>query len=119
MKKVLVVDDDRDILEVIQIILEDQGYDVAITQDGNEVEQKIKDVNPDLILLDIWLAGIDGQDIAAKLKKQKSTKDIPIIMISAVNKSDKIAQNAGVEDFLSKPFDMDELISIVGKHTSS
>jgi DNA-binding response OmpR family regulator len=116
MKKILVVDDDRDILEVIQIILEDQGYDVHITPDGNIVERKIKEFSPDLILLDIWLAGIDGQDIAARLKKQNETKEIPIVMISAVNKSDQIAQNAGVEDFLSKPFDMDDLISIVAKY---
>ncbi len=115
-KKILIVDDDIDILEVVQIILEDHGYIVSALSKGEKVDELVKSFNPDLILLDIWLSGIDGQDIAKRLKSNDSTKHIPIVMVSAVSKSDKIAEKAGVEDFLAKPFDMHDLIRVVAQH---
>ena len=117
-KRVLVVDDDVSILEVIKIILEDGGYEVSTAQDILEVKGKIGEVTPDLILLDIWLSGGDGGKIAEMLKKNSKTCSIPIIMISAHNDGRAIALKSKVDGFLAKPFDMADLLSVVKKHTA-
>lgn len=117
-KNILVVDDDLAILEVIKIILEDKGYNVITISNGSEVEQAIEKQNPHLILLDIWISGFDGRDIAKKLKARSSTKHIPIIVISAHNETAKIAKEAGADNFLAKPFDIENLVSVVQQFTS-
>lgn len=117
-KYILVLDDDADILEVIKIILEEKNYEVRTLSDSNLIYQTISERTPDLILLDIWMSGIDGQEIASKLKKGKFTKQIPIIMISANNEGKKIAKLAQVNDYIAKPFEIDSLIKMVDKYLS-
>ena len=108
-RKILVADDDPAILEVISLILEDAGYEVKTTVDGQTV-QLAQEYVPDLILLDLWMSGMDGRNICKNLKDDKSTKHIPIIMISANKDTEKIAKEAGANDFLAKPFDMKDLL---------
>ncbi len=115
-KHVLVIDDDKGISEVIQIILEDNGYRVTVLSEGTDILKKVKKITPDLILLDIWMAGVDGRDVVKLLKKEDVTKDLPVIVISALSNPEKIAAEAGASDFLPKPFDMDDLLAIVKKH---
>ncbi len=117
-KKILVADDDPAILEVIALILEFEGYEVNTTADGDNLRQ-IKKELPDVILLDIWMSGVDGRDVCADLKKNPATKDIPIIMISANKDASQIAQQCGADDFIAKPFEMDELLSKVQRHSIS
>lgn len=116
-KKVLVADDDPAILEVITLILEDAGYDVKTTTNGH-TEKFAQEYLPDLILLDIWMAGTDGKNICKSLKAEKLTKHIPITMISAHKDTEKIAKEAGADSFLAKPFDMKDLLRNVATYTS-
>ncbi|GCF06575.1 response regulator [Dictyobacter arantiisoli] len=115
---ILVVDDDEGIVEVIQIVLEGEGY-VVRTANNRDNLQNLTDDLPDLILLDVLLSGDDGRDICKSLKSNATTKDIPVIMLSAHADADKVAAAGGADDFLEKPFDVDALIDIVAKHLSS
>lgn len=112
-KTVLVADDDDDILDVTRIILEVYGgYQVKIVDRG-EALLNLKDELPDLILLDLWLSGHNGQEICSLLKEDERTKAIPIIIFSANRDLEKLAKDCGAEDFLSKPFQMEDLLEKV------
>ena len=110
-KKIIVADDDKDIVAVLTMMLEDAGYEVSSTANG-QTAQKVCDY----LLLDIWMAGVDGRDICKQLKNQRLTKHIPIIMISANQDTEKIAREAGADDFIAKPFDMDKLLAKVAQY---
>jgi DNA-binding response OmpR family regulator len=113
-KKVLVVDDDNDILDVIRIILEDEGYEVSTLDNGREVVNEVSNNTPDLILLDVMLCGIDGRDICMKLKTDPRFSRLPIIMISASHNLEGFLEKEGSADgFISKPFEIDYLVAVV------
>ncbi len=112
-KKILVIDDDIAILEVIKIILEEKNYDVITVNNGALISSHIQRELPDLILLDIWMSGYDGRDVAIFLKSQKRTQHIPIIIISANNETELIAKDCRADGFLAKPFDIHDLIQII------
>jgi CheY-like chemotaxis protein len=115
-KKVVLVDDDIDILEAIQAMLEDEGYIVVTTDRGEDVERISQQEHPDLIILDMLLSGKDGRDIAKHLKSQESTRHIPILMLSAHPRAAKEAQDFAVDGFLAKPFEMDDLLTKVAQY---
>jgi len=115
-KKVLVADDDPGILDMIQLVLEDAGYVVVTSMDGG-VDKLLKLSKPNIILLDIWMSGVDGRDICRHLKSEHETKHIPVIMISANKDTEQIARAAGADDFIHKPFDIRVLIQKVGNLT--
>jgi len=114
-KTIMIADNDPGIVDVLTLMLEDAGYEVETTDDGQTVKD-IEEHLPDLILLDIWMAGFDGRDICKYLKSQKLTKHIPIIMISANKDAEEIAKEAGADDLLAKPFEMSNLLTIIEKH---
>ncbi|HZU65948.1 MAG TPA: response regulator [Ktedonobacteraceae bacterium] len=114
-KKILVVDDEPDILEFLQVILEEEGYNVLTSQKAEYLEQLHNGGLPDLILLDVLLSGKDGREIVKYLKQQEETKHIPVIMFSAHPSAEQTAKEAGAEDFLAKPFEIDELLEKVAK----
>lgn len=116
-KTILIAEDDHAIIEVIKIILEDAGYITIGVSDGKSIVDIAMQQKPALILLDIWISGENGEEIAKKLKSTKNTRHIPIVMISANNETEQIAKKAGVKDFLQKPFNMEDLIAIVRKYT--
>jgi DNA-binding response OmpR family regulator len=116
MKKILVVDDDKDILDSLSTILEMLGYDTQTTTKGDETFLKIDTFKPDLIILDVLLAGKDGRHICKQLKTEEKTKHIPIIMISAHPGANKSANEAGADDFVAKPFDITVLLEKVKKY---
>ncbi|WP_462266160.1 response regulator transcription factor [Mucilaginibacter sp.] len=112
MSRILAVDDDRDILDVIQFILEDSGYEVATLSDGTKLLATIQEHTPDLILLDIMLGNVDGRDLCKNVKAEDSMHDIPVIMISAShNLSDVLRQDCAPDDFIAKPFDINVLLN--------
>ncbi len=115
IKHILVADDNQAIGDALQAMLEDVGYHVTTTTDGKTVERLQKDF-PDLILLDIWMSGTDGRDICNQLKNQTTTKHIPIIMISANTNGKQIAKKAGADDFVAKPFEINDLLAKIEKH---
>jgi CheY-like chemotaxis protein len=112
---ILVVDDDEGIVEVIQIVMEGEGYTVRTATNGDCL-QDLADNLPDLILLDVLLSGDDGRDICKSLKSNEVTRHVPVIMLSAHSDASKVADAGGADDFLEKPFDVDRLIEIVAKH---
>jgi len=114
---ILVVDDDEGIVEVVQIVLEGEGYVVRTATNKDDLQNIANDL-PDLILLDVLLSGDDGREICRKLKSDEATKHIPVIMLSAHSDASKVADAGGADDFLEKPFDVDVLIEIVAKHLS-
>ena len=117
-KKILVVDDDPDILDALQITLEDAGYEVTTTEKGDYAEN-LRDTNgglPDVIILDVLLSGKDGRIICQKLKSQEDTRHIPIIMISAHPGAKQSVKAVGADDFLAKPFEIDDLLAKVEQH---
>ncbi|GAC1386458.1 MAG: hypothetical protein NVS1B7_4810 [Candidatus Saccharimonadales bacterium] len=115
MKRILAADDNPAILDALKIMLEDVGYSVETTEDG-AVAQYLKPPYPDLLLLDVWMSGVDGRDVCKYLKSKAETKHIPIIMISATKDIIHITQKAGADDYISKPFQMDHLLAVVEKH---
>jgi DNA-binding response OmpR family regulator len=112
-KRILIVEDDPDIVEVLQVMLEDSGYQVETSYRGDEVESLDENHLPDLIVLDVLIYGKDGRELATKLKSQQYTQHIPILMISAHPLAEGDARAMGVEDFLAKPFEMDDFLAKV------
>ncbi len=116
MKRILVVDDDPDILDAIQFVLEDAGYNVETSQKGEYAESLERQDNlPNLLILDVLLSGKDGRMICQKLKNNQKTKNIPILMISAHPNARQTVKEVGADDFLPKPFDIGVLLSKVDK----
>ena len=105
----MIADDDPGILDAVEAMLEFGGYEVSSTPNGATVLE-MTDGLPDLLLLDIWMSGTDGRDVCKQLKSKELTKDMPIIMISAGTELERSAKEAGADDFLEKPFDMEELL---------
>jgi DNA-binding response OmpR family regulator len=117
-RKILVVDDDEGILDALQVMLEDEGYTVETSLNG-EILEKLKKSNlPDLILLDILLSGKDGRELCKILKRQSTTKKVPVIMITAHPVAKNQIKMYGAEDFLPKPFAMKDVLAKIEKYTS-
>lgn len=117
MDKILVVDDNIDILHVVQAILETHGFEVLTTPRGEETIEKTEAYNPQLILMDVYLsAGVDGREICNALKQNDATKDIPVIMFSAQTKLEEVLRVCRADDFIAKPFAMNDLISKIRHH---
>lgn len=116
MFQILVVDDDFDILDALRFVLEDSGYTVSTTQNGEEAEKLItaKEL-PRLIILDVLLSGKDGRDICKRLKSDNHTKHIPIIMISAHPAVKQSVFEAGADSFIPKPFDIGIMLKTIEK----
>jgi len=108
-KKIFIADDDEAIVDATVMMLEVMGYDVQYTLDGNAVPDAMAN-KPDLLLLDIWMSGVDGRDICRQIKSNPETSNIPVIMVSASRDIAQSALDAGADGFLEKPFDMNNLL---------
>jgi len=113
--KVLVVDDEARMLRLIEAMLVPSGYHVVLAENGTEAITKAMLISPDVILLDVMMPGQDGFEVASKLRANKQTKDIPIVMVTALGEvKDRIkALESGADDFLTKPVDKTELLTRV------
>lgn len=117
LKKVLIAEDDDAILEVLKNILEVEGYQTYAPKTEKKIYEIIRTDPPSLILLDIWLSGHDGAKVAKVLKSNEKTKEIPLIMMSANNETEKISEKVGADGFLLKPFTIDELLAVMRQYT--
>lgn len=115
-KRVYVADDDPAILEIITMILEDEGFEVETSADGRSLQEDGV-ITPDLVLLDIRMSGSDGGEICRNLKSKADTKNIPVILVSANKDITTIAKNCSANDFLPKPFEINDLIQLTRKYT--
>ncbi|MGB2706078.1 MAG: response regulator [Candidatus Omnitrophota bacterium] len=113
--KILVVDDEIDVTKVVEARLKKANFDVSTAKDGKEALTSAKKTLPDLILLDIMMPGMDGYEVAERLRKDSKTSLVPIIMLTAkASTEDKIkALKKGIEDYITKPYDANELIARV------
>ena len=114
MKRVLVVDDDPDILEVFQLALEAEHYSVFPLLSPRYIFKTVRDFNPDLIILDIMLNGMDRRAVFKQLKANPETENIPVIMASArYDENYIISQKYHPDDYLEKPFNMNTMLKKV------
>ena len=118
-KPILVVDDEPAILDMIAELLRYEGYQVVTTSDGSVALAQVKVDPPALILLDLMMPGMSGWQVIAALKASPQTQAIPVVLLSARRDLAATASELEVVTFLAKPFDIDELLSIVHTHVYS
>lgn len=116
-KKVFIFDDNIEILELCTEILQDIGCEVKTSPTTNSVEQQVTDYMPDLIFMDNWLPDISGIEATKLIKANETLKHIPVIYFSANSNISALASEAGADEFLAKPFDIDLFEKTVKKYT--
>lgn len=116
MRKILVIDDDPDVLAVLQLLLKKKGYDVATAFKEDDVYKQIETFKPNLIVLDVLLSGVDGRQICKKIKHTAGWEKIPVIMFSAHPGAQKNMADFGADDFLPKPFQSEKLLERIEMH---
>ncbi|MBN3032597.1 MAG: response regulator [Candidatus Saganbacteria bacterium] len=111
-KKILVVDDEPDVVSLLTLLLTAQNYQVAVARDGAEALAKVRDEKPGLVLLDVMLPEVDGYEVARVLKSDDRYRRIPIIILTAAGQERTGAPEpaVGVEGYLTKPFETAELL---------
>lgn len=111
MSKVLIIDDDKAIIELVKVNLEIQGHQILTATDALTGLAVAQQEIPDLVILDLMMPGTDGFTTAQRLRQQENTKNIPILMLTALSRTDdKVSGfNAGADDYLTKPFELPEL----------
>lgn len=115
-KRILIFDDDTAILEVVTIIFEENGYDVKISETSHDIIEKVAEYKPDVILMDNWIPKIGGVEATKLLKSNEEFRHIPVIYVTANNDIVALAAEAQADDYVSKPFNLDDLEKIVAKH---
>ena len=117
MAKILIIDDEPEILTLTKIMLEREKYSVIVEPSGKEGLNRLEKELPDLILLDAMMPGEDGLEICKKIKANGKTKNIPVVMYTVKGSAEDHAKSkeAGAEAHINKPFRIDELISVVKK----
>lgn len=119
MKKILVVDDDTDILALVKMTLTLNGFDAQVLSRWDGIDNSIKTYVPDLILLDVSLGGADGREICKRLKAQEDTQHIPIILFSANIEMEKSIENCSAQAFISKPYDLHYFLQTINSNIAS
>src|SRR5690606_24223580 len=117
-KRVMIFDDDLDILSMCSSILEEQGWEVFTSTHCNNIIENVEKVRHQVILMDNWIPEIGGIVATQTLKKHPEFKNIPVIYFSANNDIQSLAKQAGADTYLEKPFDLAELEDIINKATS-
>lgn len=115
-KKILLLDDNRDLLQIVQIILKGQGYETVLASSVEEALLKIKVHKPVLILMDVCLSEEDGYTFCNKLKNDPETSNIRVIMMSGDDCNQRMISYAHADDFMQKPFDYNDLLGRVQHH---
>lgn len=114
-KKILIVDDESDIVAMLESILKRRGYNIVTALDGESCLKKASDEKPDLILLDIVLPDINGFEICKRLKEDEKTKDIRVVILTALSEEKDLSKGLeeGAYSFISKPFAIADLLDKV------
>jgi two-component system cell cycle response regulator DivK len=112
-KKIIIFDDDEDILSICSFILEEQGWTVYSFTDCNKITEKVSSILPNVILMDNWIPDDGGIIATQTLKKNEELKNIPVIYFSANSDIELLANHAGAETYLAKPFDLEDLEKVI------
>lgn len=117
-KKILIVDDESDIVETLKFLLESEGFECIIAYDGEEALNKAKNENPDLIILDVMLPKINGYKVCRLLKFDSKYKNIPILMVTArsQDEDETIGKQTGADEYITKPFDIEHILETIKKY---
>lgn len=117
MTKILVADDSPFVLEIVQTVLESEGFDVVTAIDGTEAWKKVQSEKPDVVIVDIVMPGMNGYEICKKIKSTEELKGLPVLVLTtkAQDKDIELAQTSGADLYMTKPFDPDELAKKVRK----
>ncbi len=107
--KILVADDEQEIRDLLDHFLKDKGYEVILASDGEQALQLAETENPQAIILDVRMPGLDGLEVCKRLKEKEETRFIPVIFITGFEDNKLDALDMGADDFVNKPFDMVEL----------
>ena len=118
MKKILIVDDEADIIEILQFVLESEGYKCYTAFDGEEGLKLAREIHPDLIILDVMMPKINGYKISRLLKYDNKYKDIPILMITARSQEEDkiIGEETGADEYITKPFEFGDIIEAINRY---
>ncbi len=118
MKKILIVDDEQDIVESLKFVLEVSGYTCYCAYNGEDGLKLAKELMPDLIILDVMMPKINGYKISRLLKYDNKYKDIPIIMLTARSQTEDklIGEETGVNEYITKPFELDQIVKKVEEY---
>jgi DNA-binding response OmpR family regulator len=115
---VLVVDDDPGVLEVLQLALDAEGYNVVVAHNGREAIEQAARSRPRLILVDLMMPIMDGWEFVREYRKNKRHERTPVIILSALRHVEEATRDLDVQAVLAKPFDLDELLDVVAAHVS-
>jgi DNA-binding response OmpR family regulator len=117
-KKILIVDDEKDIVETLRFILEAEGFSCLTAYDGEEALTKTKAELPDLLILDVMLPKINGYKVCRLLKFDAKYKDIPILMVTARSQEEdkSIGEETGADEYITKPFNIEDVVSLVKQY---
>jgi two-component system cell cycle response regulator DivK len=116
-KRILIFDDDTDILSICSYILEELGWKVFTSGNCNHIVDKVSEIRPDVILMDNWIPDTGGIIATQTLKQDESLKEIPVIYFSANNDIQTLASQAGADTYISKPFDIEDLEKVIDSVT--
>lgn len=114
-RKILLLDDNKDLLLIVQIILKSQGYEVVQACCIEEALQKIKCHQPSLIMMDVFIKEQDGRELCSQLKSDPTTSHIKIIMMSGIESENDNLRSIGADDFIPKPFNYDDLLERINR----
>jgi two-component system alkaline phosphatase synthesis response regulator PhoP len=114
-KKILLIEDDKDIARTIKLYLEGEGFEVIAVSDGKEGLQKAKTAGEDILILDLMLPGMPGEEICRELRKEEKYTALPIIMLTAKGTDAQWVRGMvlGANYYITKPFEMDDLLSTI------
>jgi len=112
--KILVVDDDPDISMMLKLMLEYKGYAVTILEKPEDTIKALQEDDISMVIIDMLLSGVSGTDICKSIRQNYKMTGFPVLMISAHPNAKEICLEAGADDFISKPFDMNDILSKIG-----
>jgi DNA-binding NtrC family response regulator len=114
-KKIMICDDDSGILEVLEMMLSMDGYDVRTESKSTNLMKEISSAIPDLLLMDLWMPLLSGDQLLKTIRSTKIIKHLPVIILSASLDGNQVAGKAGANAFIAKPFDMDDISVTIQK----
>jgi DNA-binding response OmpR family regulator len=112
-KKILILDDNEDILEMMKVALEDEGHEVESMTNTDDIYKTIQTIKPNLVIVDYILSGINGGELCHQIKSNPKTDHIPVIMVSGHQRVLQSLGNYGADVFIAKPFSLEEIVSNV------